>query len=78
MDLQGELDSSGPEAGWDLGIGTAAQAVATARKAVVWLTLVIGWRVAMVMRVPLRAGHGVGGAQMKRRMGVTVRERKRQ
>ena len=56
----------------------AAEAVATARKALIGLMLVMRRRASVVMGVLLRAGLGVGSAPMKRRTRVAVRERKRQ
>jgi hypothetical protein len=78
MDLRRELCRSDAELGREIGGGGAAQAITTARKALVVLMLVMRQCLSGVMRVIFRAGLGVSGTQVKRSMGVAARKRERQ
>jgi hypothetical protein len=78
MDLRRELRRSGVGLGCNVGCRVAAEAVAAARKALVVLVVMVRRGFSVVVGVPLRAGLGVRGRQMKRGMRVAVRKRERQ
>jgi hypothetical protein len=78
MDLRRELCRSDAKLVREIGGGAAAQAIATARKALVVLMLVMRRCFSGVVRVIFRAGLGVSVTQMKRSIGVAACKRQRQ
>jgi hypothetical protein len=74
MDPCGKLCRRDAELGRNTGDGAAAEAIAAARKAVVVLMLMVLRGFSGVVGVPVRTRVGVSGAQLKRGMGVAVRQ----
>lgn len=78
MDLRADLGPSDGELWRKIGRGSAAQAVAAARKSVIVPMLVIGCSRSGLVHVLFRAGSGVSATQMQRSMGVAADESERQ
>jgi hypothetical protein len=78
MDFRRKFCRRDAELGREIVHGTAAEAIAAARKSLVVLMLMVRRGISAVVGVLFGARFGVRGIQMKRSMGIAARERERQ